>query len=136
MTATTIWFIVACILIIFELFTGTFYLLVFGIAALGAAGIAYLGLPPIPQLITAAIIATAGVIWLRSRPAPSHTDTDNLDNNQAVEIIHWRNDTNARVRYRGTEWDAQLLAHTSNTAAHYLIHETRANTLIIKPATE
>lgn len=134
MDTATVWFVIASILIIFELFTGTFYLLVFGCAALAAAGVAFIGLGLIAQCVTAAIIATAGILWLRSRPKSSPIATDNLDNNQAVEIITWLSRTTARVRYRGAEWDAKLIAHASNTQPHYVIHEMQANTLIIKPS--
>lgn len=134
MNAATVWFVIASILITLELFTGTFYLLIFGSAALAAAGIAYTDADLIIQCITAAAIATGGVLWLRSRPKSSHHNTnDNLDQNQTVEIITWINETDARVRYRGTEWDARLIANAHNTDTHYFIHETLANTLIIKP---
>lgn len=133
MDTATVWFVIASILIIFELFTGTFYLLVFGCAALAAAGVAYAGLNLIAQCITAALIATSGVLWLRSRPKSKYSSTNNLDQNQTVEIITWLSATQARVRYRGTEWDAKLIDNASNTDTHYLIHETLGNTLIIKP---
>ncbi|BBP01714.1 NfeD family protein [Sulfuriferula nivalis] len=133
MDTATVWFVIASILIIFELFTGTFYLLIFGCAALAAAGIAFTGLDLIAQYITAALIASSGVLWLRNRPKSQNSSTNNLDQNQTVEIISWLSDTNARVRYRGTEWDATLVANASNTDTHYLIHETLGNTLIIKP---
>jgi membrane protein implicated in regulation of membrane protease activity len=133
MDTATVWFVIASTLIIFELFTGTFYLLVFGCAALAAAGIAYTGLDLVAQCITAALIATSGVLWLRSRPKSKNSSTNNLDQNQTVEIITWLSDTDARVRYRGTEWDAKLVANASNSNTHYLIHETLGNTLIIKP---
>ena len=133
MTASTIWFVIASVLIIFELFTGTFYLLVFGCAALAAAGMAYADYGLIVQSLTAAIIATGGVLWLRSRPTPAQASTDNLDNNQAVEIVTWLSDTTARVHYRGTEWDAKLIANASNTQTHYVIHEMQGNTLVIQP---
>jgi membrane protein implicated in regulation of membrane protease activity len=134
MDAATVWFVIASILIILELFTGTFYLLVFGCAALVAAGTAYIGLSLIIQYLAAALLATIGVLWLRGRPKSKHSSsTNNLDQNQPVEIINWLSSTRARVRYRGTEWDAKLIDNASNTDTHYLIHETLGNTLIIKP---
>src|SRR5258708_20454552 len=58
------WLIAGFILIIAELMTGTFYLLVLGIAALVGAGVGYASGALVWQAIGAAIVAVAGVIWV------------------------------------------------------------------------
>ncbi len=134
MQASTIWFMLASIFVIFEIFTGTFYLLIFGAAAGAAAFSAFYGYTLSVQLIVAAVFALAGVQWLRTRPSPPSTDTDALDVLQPVEIISWGNDGSARVRYRGTEWDARLAEGITGQPTHCVIQAMQGNTLIISPS--
>src|SRR5262252_9176717 len=54
------WAILGLALVIAELLTGTFYLLVLGIAAFSAAGAAWLGLAFAAQIIVAAVMSAAG----------------------------------------------------------------------------
>lgn len=133
MQASTVWFILASILVIFEIFTGTFYLLIFGAAAGAAAFSAFYGYSTIIQLIVAAIFSLAGVQWLRIHPGKPAHNTDDLDIAQEVEILSWRDERNARVRYRGTEWDARLADGISGQPVHCVIQSMQGNTLIITP---
>src|SRR3954467_9178692 len=54
------WAIVGMALVITELLSGTFYLLMLAVAAFGAAGVAYLGHEFPVQCIVAAVLAAAG----------------------------------------------------------------------------
>src|SRR5512138_450406 len=54
------WAIVALVLVIAELVSGTFYLLMLGVAAFGAAGAAWLGHDFAVQAIVAAVLGAAG----------------------------------------------------------------------------
>src|SRR2546421_12538754 len=66
------WLITGFILIIAELMTGTFYLLVLGTAALVGAGVAYASGGPAWQGVGAAIVAGAGVFGgHRDKQTPS-----------------------------------------------------------------
>src|SRR2546428_14158038 len=56
------WLIAGFILIIAELVSGTFYLLVLGIAALVASGVGYAGGAFVWQAVAAAVVAVAGVV--------------------------------------------------------------------------
>ena len=62
-----LWAGIGLALIIAELVTGTFYLLVLGIAALAGAPSAFVGLGFAIQASVAAAIAVAGVVWIRQR---------------------------------------------------------------------
>jgi membrane protein implicated in regulation of membrane protease activity len=60
------WFVVGFGLLVAELLTGTFYLLVIAVA-MGVAGLATLaGAPFALQLVIAAAIGLGGSLWLRS----------------------------------------------------------------------
>ena len=58
------WLIAGFILVIAELVTGTFYLLVLGVAAFVGAGVAYFGGHLLAQAVVAAVFAVVGTIWV------------------------------------------------------------------------
>ena len=107
------WAIAGIVLIIAELVSGTFYLLVIGIAALAGSGVAYLGYSFWIQAIIAAAVTVIGVILtnrFRARQADKPGSAP-LDVGQSVVLDSWVNqgDRLARVRYRNALWDAKVL---------------------------
>jgi membrane protein implicated in regulation of membrane protease activity len=122
MAVYLLWAIAGFVLIIAELMTGTFYLLVIGIAALVAAGVAFLGGAFWLQAIIAAAVTLVGVYavrrWWRTHPKDAKHSGD-LDRGQPVVIESWVNQAAgmARVKYRGTTWDAKVdgVANISDT---------------------
>ena len=105
------WLIAGFILIIAELMTGTFYLLVLGIAALVGAGVGYASGALVWQAVGAAVIAVAGVAWVhRYKQTLSPTRMQGLDFGQPAAFDSWVNKGagHARVKYRDALWDAQV----------------------------
>jgi membrane protein implicated in regulation of membrane protease activity len=103
------WVIAGVVLIVAELLTGTFYLLILGIAAFVAAAVAYLGGGLLIQVVIAGAIAIAGVLWIRARhKASAQPAMPSLDVGQPVTLDSWvnRDDRLARVKYRDALWDA------------------------------
>ncbi len=113
MTAYLIWAIVGFLLIIVELLTGTFYLLVFGVAALIGALVAWLGGPFWLQVLCTAVAALLGIYlvhrWWQNHPKDSAAQ-NSLEVGQTVVFENWVNEAThtARVKYRGTSWDARV----------------------------
>jgi len=110
------WLIAGFILIIAELMTGTFYLLVLGIAALVGAGVGYASGALVWQASGAAIVAVAGVIWVnqyKKKMAPKRMQ--GLDFGQPAAFDSWVNKSagHARVKYRDALWDAQIAGDAS-----------------------
>jgi membrane protein implicated in regulation of membrane protease activity len=106
------WAIVGIALVIAELITGTFYLLVIGIAALAGAAVAYAHYSFWTQAIVAAIVALIGVILVtRFRKIQVASPNVSLDIGQSVVLDAWVNERErrARVRYRNALWDAKVL---------------------------
>src|SRR5438132_14316092 len=104
------WLIAGFVLIIAELVTGTFYLLVLGIAALVGAGVGYASGALVWQAIGAAIVAVAGVVWVhRYKQTLSPKRMQGLDFGQPAAFDSWVNRSAgpARVKYRDRTWDAQ-----------------------------
>lgn len=115
-----LWAIAGFVLIIAELLTGTFYLLVLGVAALVGALVAFLGGAFWLQVILTAAAALVGVygvhMWWQKHPKNT-TIGNSLDVGQTVVLEHWVNEASgtARVKYRGSLWDAKV---DGNAAPH------------------
>ncbi|WP_280191525.1 NfeD family protein [Delftia sp. PS-11] len=111
MEHSTIWWLAAGALVIAELMTGSFYLLMLALGACAGALCAHAGLAPIAQLVAAALVGSAAVLachLVRRRqpsrqPASSNRDV-NLDVGESVMVEHWGHDGTAQVRYRGAQW--------------------------------
>ena len=110
------WLIAGVVLIVAELVTGTFYLLVLGIAALVGSGIGYAGGAHLWQAIGAAIIAIAGFFFVhRYKRAMMPGAMRGIDVGQPAAFESWINKGagHARVRYRDATWDAHFAGDAS-----------------------
>src|SRR5258706_15065222 len=81
------WGAVGLALVIVELLTGTFYLLMLGVAAFGAAGAAALGYDFPVQAIVAAVLAAGGCYGVHIYPAKNPAGQKApIDAGQAAEL--------------------------------------------------
>ena len=108
------WLIAGLALIIIEVTSGTFYLLVLGIAAFAGALAAYLGAGALAQVACVGILAAIGLVAVnrRHQSRPTTTPQDrSLDVGQVVTLESWldQNSKRVRVKYRGSTWDAELI---------------------------
>ena len=128
------WAIAGMTLVIAELVTGTFYLLVIGIAGLAGAAVSYLNYSLGVQALVAAAVATVGVVLVNRYRATQSTSkgSTSLDAGQSVVLESWINkkDAMARVRYRNALWDAKILDHEVPEVGSVLyIRDVEGNTL-------
>ncbi len=136
MSAYVAWFVLGFVLLIAELLTGTFFLLVLAVAAGVAALTALAGGSMALQLVVAAGIGLAGSLWLRraraSRAGNATVDVmQNLDVGQPVRIDHWTAGRTARASYRGAEWDVELVAGEEPRPGDYVIREIHGSRLVV-----
>ena len=131
------WMIGAGILVVAELFTGTFYLLMIAIGLAFGGMAALLGLTgPIQTLIAAAVGLIATSVLHRSRfgrPAKGSASRDhnvNLDIGERVTVPAWQ-DGRARVMYRGALWDVELGPGALPEAGDFRIVEIQGSRLIV-----
>lgn len=108
------WLIAGFVLVIAELLSGTFYLLVIGAGAFAGSLAAWAGGGVILQAIVGGAVALVGT-WLVHRWHVSQQKNDQgrsnlLDRGQPVVLEGWENESAgiARVKYRGTSWDARM----------------------------
>lgn len=108
-----IWFLIGFGLLFVELITGTFYLLVLGIAAFGGGAAAYFSQGFPVQIITAGIVATIGS-WMVHlyRVKNAQQQMKPMDFAKPVIFEAWvdQRERMAHVRYRGALWEAKVEA--------------------------
>jgi membrane protein implicated in regulation of membrane protease activity len=106
-----IWLLAGFGLVIIELLTGTFYLLMLGVAAFGGAVVAYAGRGYEFQIIVAAVLAAVGCYGVHVyRAKNSRQQMASVDAGQPANFETWVDEGGglARVRYRGASWDARI----------------------------
>ena len=111
MDHAVVWAVAGLVLVIVELLTGTFYLLVLGIAAFGAALAAWLGLQFSAQSIVAALIGVIGCYGVHLYRARNRAEQmAPIDAGMPASFESWLDAGArlARVRYRGASWDARV----------------------------
>jgi membrane protein implicated in regulation of membrane protease activity len=127
------WWILAAALVGVELTSGTFYLLMYGIAAAVAGLAAWLGAGVTVQLLTAAAIASLGTLvlrrWQRSTDHPESSVQD-MDIGQGVQVESWQGGR-GQVKYRGALWDAEAESANVDSSRPLVIRAVRGNTLIL-----
>ncbi len=138
------WLAVAGVVVIVELFTGTFYLLMISLGLLAGALTAVLGMGLALQMISAAIIGALATLLLhkskygwRAGIDASRDPNVNMDIGQSITVQHWKEEGNgkftARTMYRGAMWDVEL-QHSSPFSGVYVIEEIQGSRLIVRPA--
>lgn len=137
-----LWIIVGSALVIAELLTGTFYLLVIGLGAFVAAVVAWTGLNVLFQAVVGGAVALAGAWWVHHwHEAKRRIDggkSNLLDRGQPVVLEGWSNEPAgiARVKYRGTSWDARVAGSAPRPmpGATLYIEAQEGNTLVVASA--
>ena len=117
------WLVAGFILVITELASGTFYLLVLGVAAFAGAGVAYAGGALVWQSLTSAVVAVAGVVWVHQyRKRTVSSPMQGLDVGQPAAFESWVNKSagHARVKYRDALWDAQVAGGAAGESGEIL----------------
>jgi membrane protein implicated in regulation of membrane protease activity len=106
-----LWAILGLALVIIELLTGTFYLLMLAIAAFGAALAAWLGQPFGVQAVVAGAVSAAGCYGVHVYRAKNvKGQMAPIDAGQPASFENWvdQGARLARVRYRGASWEAMV----------------------------
>ncbi len=138
MADATVWWLATGLVVLLELLTGTFYLLMLavGLAAGALAAHAQLGLSG--QLVVAALVGatTVSLAYLRRRRRPgapsARADRSvNLDIGETIHIEAWNSDGTAQVRYRGAQWTALARPGSSPTPGAHRVAELVGNRLLV-----
>jgi membrane protein implicated in regulation of membrane protease activity len=140
MTAATLWWVAAGLLVAAELATGTFYLLMIALGAAAGALAAHAGAAAPAQMAAAAVVggvATAALHLQRGRrpaSAPASANRDvNLDIGERVTVAAWAPDGSARVTYRGASWVARYAGPDVPQPGEHFIVALEGNQLVLAP---
>ncbi|MBM3393822.1 MAG: NfeD family protein [Betaproteobacteria bacterium] len=123
MSLTIVWLAAGLMLIVAELLTGTFYLLVLGLACLAGAATAAITGSVLLQTIVMATVATAGITWVhRHRNLRQQPRMAPLDLGQTVRWEAWIDEGArlARVSYRDAAWEALIQGEGGGTPGEVL----------------
>lgn len=140
-SAANLWWLVAGGLVLAELATGTFYLLMLALGAASGALAALAGTGLTAQLLTAALVGGGAVVaWhrrrlCRARRAPelaSNRDV-NLDVGESVHVAHWDAEGRTLVAYRGSNWQAVYRGAGTPAPGRHLIVAIESNHLVLAP---
>ena len=131
------WLVMAGVLVILELFTGTFYLLMIAIGLAVGGAAALLGATLAVQTVAAAVVGVVATFVLRRSKFGTATPGDpacdpnvNLDIGQQVAVSAW-SDGVARVMYRGAQWDLELAPGARPESGNFKIVEVRGSRLVV-----
>jgi membrane protein implicated in regulation of membrane protease activity len=132
------WFAAAGVVVILELFTGTFYLLMIAIGLAFGGAAAWLGMAAPVQTIVAAVVGVVATGLLhRSRFGRKAPDAEaardpnvNIDIGQRIMVDAWSGGK-ARVMYRGAPWDVELGPGAVAEAGSFTIVEVQGSRLIV-----
>lgn len=106
------WLLLGLGLVVVELLTGSFYLLLLGVAAGIGSVVAWYGTPVWFQTVVVAIAGVVGCLLLRRRrlARPAKPAEIQMDVGQTVAFESWISQPQrlARVRYRGAPWEAEV----------------------------
>jgi membrane protein implicated in regulation of membrane protease activity len=156
------WWIGAGVLVVLELLSGTFYLLMIALGCVAAAIAHLAGARADVQFAVAAVVALAAVLLLRrsrfgrrTRKEASRNPDVNLDIGQTLTVPAWHerrargaksraarggghspggHERRARADYRGAAWDVELAAGEPEDAPLYEITELRGSCLVVVAA--
>jgi membrane protein implicated in regulation of membrane protease activity len=132
------WWVAVGLLGVAEIFTGSFYLLVFALGALAAALLAMMGIAWPWQLLAAAAVSAAGWLWVHKRRlAKPLNDAQSLDLGETVQVTQWQGQLGL-CQYRGAQWqvewqgvgDAQINSETLQPGV-FKIRAIRGNRLVV-----
>jgi len=137
---STLWWLLAGVLVAAELASGSFYLLMLALGCAAGALAAHAGLGTTAQIVVGAFVGMATTAaWhfkraRRPRSAPAESNRDvNLDIGQTVVVRAWHEDGSAQVHYRGANWAAAFQGEGTPAPGPHAIVAVRGNQLVLSP---
>jgi membrane protein implicated in regulation of membrane protease activity len=132
-----LWVIVGLVLVIAELVTGTFYLLVLGVGAFASALVSWAGGNALLQALVGGGVAIGGALlvhhWHETHRKADEGRANFLDRGQPVVLEGWANEAAglARVKYRGASWDARVAAGSKPVPGATLYIDAQEGQLLV-----
>jgi len=132
------WWGASAVLVLLELLSGSFYLLMLALGTVVGALSAHAGVSPVVQVWLAACSSAACVfacyLW-RSRKHHQRAMSDrslHLDIGASVKVEHWENDGTAKVHYRGAQWTVSPCPGQQKEPGMYRVMEVVGSRLVVE----
>lgn len=135
------WLFAASLLVILEMFTGTFYLLMIAAGLVAGGLVALVGGTVETQFAVAAVVGSIATYGLCRSKLGATMKNDvardpnvNLDIGQRLTVDVWHGSAEprtARIVYRGALWDVELEPDSDAIPGEFVIREVRGNRLIV-----
>ncbi len=135
MSNATLWWLVGGLLVVAELVSGTFYLLMLALGAVAAALAAHFGANLTTQLASAALIGgLAVVLWRQSRLRRDNAEPSelHLDIGETVHVEAWEEQGTAQVKHRGAAWTAVGSSDQAPSPGLHRIQAIQGNRLVLE----
>ena len=129
------WLIMAGILVAAEIATGTFYLLMLGIAAAITWFAERMGISFLAQTLVFLIVSIV-LCYATQQYRKKHISTDNkvndLDAGEIITVTNWQNGM-GKTHYRGAQWQVVMLENSTSPAdGQYRIVRFDGNRLLVQ----
>ena len=131
----TLWWLIAGALVVAELLSGTFYLLMLSLGATAAALTAYADGSLTWQIVTAALIGGgSAVLWHMKKPLGNDAQDSNihLDIGETVTVDAWDTQGHTQVKHRGAQWTAVCSQDATPEPGLHRISEMHGNRLVLE----
>jgi membrane protein implicated in regulation of membrane protease activity len=139
------WIATAGVVVILEIFSGTFYLLMIAVGLVDAAAAAALGASPEWQYIVAAVVGAGATLALHKskyglkknagNPDAKNDPNVNMDVGQTIQVQSWQGQAEGvfttRAMYRGAMWDVETRASRAAPGV-FTIYEVQGSRLLVK----
>jgi membrane protein implicated in regulation of membrane protease activity len=140
MEISSIWWVLALVVVIAELMTGTFYLLMVSVGLIAGALAAHLGVTLNAQIILAALVGGGATLawhlYKIKQPGAARAEANpdvNQDVGATVTVEAWRADGSATVKYRGAQWAVVAAPGAAQAPGSYRVQEVKGSTLVVQP---
>jgi membrane protein implicated in regulation of membrane protease activity len=141
MAHSTIWWVLAGLIVTAELVTGTFYLLMISLGMVAAALAAHMGVSLVGQCVVAALVGGGATfawhVYKIKQPdaAKAEANSDvNQDVGAVVQVDNWNADGSASIKYRGALWAVMAAPGVAHTAGSFRVKEVVGSQLVVEPA--
>jgi membrane protein implicated in regulation of membrane protease activity len=141
MAHSTIWWVLAGLLVTAELVTGTFYLLMISLGMVAGALAAYTGASLSGQCVVAALVGGGATfawhVYKVKQPGVAQAQANrdvNQDVGAVVQVDAWNADGSASIKYRGAQWAVLAAPGVAHTAGSFRVKEVVGSRLVVEPA--
>jgi membrane protein implicated in regulation of membrane protease activity len=140
MAHSTIWWVLAGLIVTAELVTGTFYLLMISLGMVVGALAAHMGASLVGQCVVAALVGGGATfawhVYKIKQPDAARAEANsdvNQDVGAVVQVDAWNADGSASVKYRGAQWAVMAAPGVAQTAGSYRVKEVIGSRLVVEP---